>query len=470
MKRIGKYAIAALVLAALVAGCKSFTKGYDVSPISPTSAPPATTFTGAQVSFDLFMEGFSSQVSALWAQEATGTSSQYLGYYDYSTSGEDYSNDWGIAYDNAGYNLRLVEQTAAAAGSFSLEGAARVVEGIQMGTIADLWGDVPYSQAFQPNKYIFPKFDSQDSVYTQVQAALDAGLAELNSSSAGIPGDAFSSSGNRTLWLAAAHTAKARFLMHVARHGGYAANAAILAQVIAQCQQGILATDGSQDLMFEHGSGTWNGDMNMWASFLTVDRGGYMDASATFVIPMMKAMALDGKTNYAGRLAYYFNPAGSDLNTSTGGAYSTTSSFPIFRASETHLLWAEAAARTGDQATALAQLNLAREYNNAVFSDNSADYAATDPAVSTSAALLQTILNEEYVSLMSQIEVFSFLRRVDYQIQYTDSAGATVKLTPIQGTQFPQRFFYPNSEVTSNPNTPTQGSDALFVKTWANQP
>lgn len=469
MKKISRYAIAVMVLTALIAGCKSFTKGYDTNPIASTTAPATTIFPGAQASFDLFMEGFSSQLSALWAQEATGTSSQYLGYYGYTTSSQDYANDWGIAYNNALYNLRLTEQAAQTGGQINLEGAAKIVEGIQMGTIADLWGDVPYSQALQPSVYPHPVYDTQQRVYTEVQATLDSGIAELTANKAPLPADIFSSAGDPTIWLAAAHTAKAQFLMHVARAGGYAANAAILAQVITQCQQGILATDGSQDFMYLHTNGVWNGDMNLWSSFIQVDRGGYMDASATFVIPLMKAASLDGKTNYSGRLACYFVDSTGSFNTNTGGAYSATSPFPIFRASETHLLWAEAAARTNDDPTALTQLNLARTYNNTVFGDGSAAYVASDPAV-LPANILQTIINEEYVSLISQIEVFNLVRRVDYQIQYTDSKGATQKLTPIQGAQFPQRLFYPISEVNSNPNTPTQSTAALFTKTWANKP
>ena len=51
------------------------------------------------------------------------------------------------AYTNVLYNLRLTEQEAAANGQKNLEGAAKILEGIQMGTVTALWGDVPYSQA-----------------------------------------------------------------------------------------------------------------------------------------------------------------------------------------------------------------------------------------------------------------------------------------------------------------------------------
>ncbi len=465
MKRVSKYVIAAMLFGVVLAGCKSFTKGYDSNPDASTSGASASyLFPGAQASFDLFQEGFPSMLSALWAQQATGAASQFTGYYNYTITSQDFQNDWPIAYDNVLYNLRATEKVANAAGESNLEGAAKIVEGTLMGTVADLWGDVPYSQAAQPSVYLHPKYDKQDSVYTQVQAVLDAGIAEITSDNNPLSADIFSSAGDQHIWLAAAHTAKARFLMHAARHDNYTPSE--MQAVIAQCQAGILATDGSQDMMFTHAQGVYNGDMNIWCSFIDYDRGGYMDASETFIIPMMQAASLDGKTNYTGQLDYYFIPADGAFNDGAHGAFSETSPYPIFRASETHLLWAEAAARSGDDVTALAQLNLARVYNNNVFGDSSAAYVATDPQVSTPASLLQTIINTEYISLMSQIEAFNLVRRVGYNIQYTDSTGAVHKMAPIHGSQFPQRFFYPINEVNTNPNMPTQPS--LFTPTWAN--
>ena len=464
MKRVSKYVIAAMLFGVVLAGCKSFTKGYDSNPDASTSGASASyLFPGAQASFDLFQEGFPSMLSALWAQQATGAASQFTGYYNYTITSQDFQNDWPIAYDNVLYNLRATEKVANAAGESNLEGAAKIVEGTLMGTVADLWGDVPYSQAAQPSVYLHPKYDKQDSVYTQVQAVLDAGIAEITSDNNPLSADIFSSAGDQHIWLAAAHTAKARFLMHAARHDNYTPSE--MQAVVAQCQAGILATDGSQDMMFTHAQGVYNGDMNIWCSFIDYDRGGYMDASETFIIPMMQAASLDGKTNYTGQLDYYFIPADGAFNDGAHGAFSETSPYPIFRASETRLLWAEAAARSGDNVTALEQLNFARQYNNKVFGDSSVAYAATDPAVS-SANILQTIINTEYISLMSQIEAFSLVRRVGYNIQYTDSTGAVHKMAPIHGSQFPQRFFYPINEVNTNPNMPTQPS--LFTPTWAN--
>ena len=466
MKKNSKYylvIIAILSIAAFISGCKSFTKGYDTDPLAPVSAQSSRNFSGAQGAFDEFMEGFPSQDAAMWTQQATGTDRQFTGYYNYTTSAQDFANDWNTAYADVLHNLRLVQSGASEVGQPNLDAAAKILEGIEMGTVTALWGDVPYSQTIQGLDNLTPKFDSQLDVYSAVQTVLDAGITELSANMATLPADIFSSNGNPDTWLKAAHTAKARYLMHVARYDSYSGTD--LDKVISEANQGILATDGSEDIMFPHTGGVYNGDMNLWYSFLEYDRSGYFGATGNFAWPMMKAMALDGKTDDSGRMAYYFTADGQDLN--TDGAYSATSPYPFFRASETHILLAEAYAREGNTSSAIAELNSARQYNNNVFGDNSQDYVATDPAVS-GANLLQTILNEEYLSLMHQIEAFNFARRVNYQIQYTDSTGATVKLTPTNGSQFPQRFYYPTSEITANPNTPVQATSDLFKPTTVN--
>ncbi len=460
MKKTLKYVAILALFGVVLVGCKSFTKGYSTSPYGATSAPAPQLFAGSQGSFDEFMEGFPSQISSLWAQAATGSSRQFQGYYSYQTSAQDYANDWATAYNNVVYNLRLTEQEAAANGQKNLEGAAKILEGIQMGTITALWGDVPYSQAAEPSVTTTPKFDAQATVYAEVQATLDTGIALLNSNKAKLQADIFSSNGDPNIWIAAAYTAKARYEMQAARADHY--STADLNNVIAWAKQGIIATNGSQDMMFLHTTGTYNGDMNLWYSFGVYDRSGYIDASKSFAIPMLEAYGMGKQMNY------YFDTSASpvDLNYNTG-AFTGTTPFPIFRASEGNLLIAEAYARENDLANALTYLNVAITYNNNTYGDSTAAYAAADPAVATQGAMLQSIFNEEYMSLFPEVELFNFVRRVDYQIIYTSGTN-TVKLTPTNGTQFPQRFFYPTNELTANPNTPVQTSAALYSKTPVN--
>ena len=451
-----------IFIAGLV-GCEKFVTGFDTNPLAPIDASASTTFVGAELNYIMFTEGYPAFLAAIWGQQIRGADRQFLSLHTYQTTTDDFNNDWNNAYAGTLANLRVVQAKCVGNSLANLKGAAEILEGLHMGTVAAVWGDVPYSQAVQ-YPILTPVFDGQMAVYTAALSVLDQGITDFNSNLAPLAQDALSLGGVGTRWVKLGHSAKARYLMHIARGQTYSAT--ILNQVIAEAQQGILSTTGSEDALATHGT-VQSQNQNLWYSFMVVDRAGYMDAVGTFVIPMMQARKFDGKSNETGRLGFYFNPALTDMNRTATGAYANNATYPIFRASETHLLMAEAYVRLGNTASALTELNNARTYNNSVFKNTSALHVAADFA--TPAALQQAIFNETYLSLMHQVEAFNFLRRVEYAISYKDSAGATKTLVPTKGTLFPQRFLYSTSEGNSNPNQPIEPPDGVFKRTSANK-
>lgn len=451
-----------LLIGGLV-GCEKFVTGYEADPLSPVDAGALKQFVGAQLNYALFTEGTASWMASIWSQQIRGADRQFSAFEVYNVTNGDYGNDWSLAY-RALTNLRTVQDKAAAAGQLNLKGIAEILEGFHMGTVTAVWGDVPYSQAAQPNVTLTPVYDGQIAVYAAVQKELDQGIADLAANAVSVTQDVFTSAGSATRWLKLGHSAKARYLMHTARSQGY--SAAILNQIISEAQQGILATNGTEDVKMTHGA-TQNGNQNPWYDFMANNRSGYIDAVTNFPVPMMNALKSDGKTDEVGRLAYYFTANGNDLNRAAGGAYAVDAQYPLFRASEGHLLMAEAYVRLGNTASALTELNSARTYNNSVFGNKSQPFVAADFA--TTAALQQAIFNETYLSLMHQIEVWNFLRRINFAISYKATSGATVTITPRRGTEFPQRFVYSVDEFTANPNMPKEGTNAQFVRTAANQ-
>ncbi len=451
-----------ILLAGLV-GCEKYVTGYEADPLSPVDADALKTFVGAQLNYSLFTEGTAAWMASIWAQQIRGADRQFSAFEVYNITNQDFGNDWSLAY-RALTNLRTVQGKAGAGGQQNLKGAAEILEGLHMGTVAAVWGDVPYKQAAQPEVTLTPIYDGQLSVYADVQKVLDQGIADFTANTAPIGQDVFTTAGSQAKWLKLAHSAKARYLMHTARSLGY--SAAILNQVIAEAQLGILATNGSEDVKMTHGS-TAGGNMNAWYDFMVRNRSGYIDAVNNFPFPMMNAAKSDGKTDEVGRLAFYFNTAGTDVVKTTGGAYAQDAPYPLFRASETHLLMAEAYVRLGNTASALTELNSARTYNNSVFGNKSQSFVAAD--FPTAAALQQAIFNETYLSLMHQIEVWNFLRRINYGISYKATSGATVTMTPRRATEFPQRFVYSVNEFTANPNMPKEATNAQFARTAANK-
>jgi hypothetical protein len=449
------------ILLAGLAGCEKYVTGYDADPLSPVDADALKTFVGAQLNYGLFTEGTASWMASIWAQQIRGADRQFSAFEVYNITNQDFGNDWTLAY-RALTNLRTVQAKAAAGGQQNLKAAAEILEGLHMGTVAAVWGDVPYKEAAQPGLTLTPAYDGQLSVYADVQKVLDQGIADFTANTTPIGQDVFTTGGSQAKWLKLAHSAKARYLMHTARSQGY--SAAILNQIISEAQQGILAS--TDDARMTHGA-TAGGNMNAWYDFMIRNRSGYIDAVNNVPFPMMKGANTDGKTDESGRLAYYFNTAGTNLVTATGGAYAQEAYYPLFRASETHLLMAEAYVRLGNTASALTSLNSARTYNNTVFGNKSQPFVAAD--FPTTAALQQAIFNETYLSLMHQIEVWNFLRRIDYAISYKSTTGATVTMTPRRATEFPQRFVYSVNEFTANPKMPVEATNAQFVRTAVNK-
>jgi len=71
--------------------------------------------------------------------------------------------------------------------------------------------------------------------------------------------------------------------------------------------------------------------------------------------------------------------------------------------------------------------------------------------------LLKEILLEKYKALYGTIEAFNDMRRTHNLI------GIPLK----SGTQYPERFLYPQEEINSNTSTPS--GKTLFTKTEVNQ-
>jgi hypothetical protein len=456
-----------LVVVAGFAGCEKYVSGYDTNPLAPQSADASKVFVGAQLGYVMFMESSCSRIGAMWADQLHGTIWS-AGLNIYNAAEKDFTPDWSLAYVSTLKNLRLVQSASDA--SQGLKGAAEILEGHHMANLAAMWGDVPYSEAIQIATNEAPHYDKQEAVYTQALATIDRGIADLTGRVGVLFQDVFSFGGNAAQWVRFGHSSKARYLMHLARAKGSvsAYDATLLNSVVTEANQGILATNGSDDLLFLHGPYLL-GDMNVWYSFGKIQGVYQVDAAGSFAVNMLQNRHWDGKSSETGRLAFYFDTTGTDLNYDPGGAYDASASYPGFRASETHLLLAEANARLGNSASALAELNSARDYNNARFGDASAPFVTAD--VPTPGALLQTILNEEYLALIHQMEVFSLARRINYIITYKDSSGTVYSLQPKQGTKFPYRFLYSADELTANPNKPAEALGILdqFTRTWTNR-
>ncbi len=475
MKRFIKYCLL-LVILFPVLSCKKITNGLNVSPNSPTGAPLNLLLNGAQVASIVCYEGNTARMAGMFSQSFTGSANQYASLNNYVTTTADYSESWNNLYTDVIAQTQIIQNQALAVNNKTVLGIAQVMQAQAFGLAADLWGDVPFSQAGNPDSFPNPKFDPQAQVYTGVQALLSAAITNLSANVGTSPGtkDIFYG-GNNAQWIAAANTLKARFYLHVRDY----------VNAIASAANGINSASG--DMIARHG-GTHLVDMNLFNSFQDWDNPGYLTAVSPAFAPAFLAGRNNVNTNETARLNYlYMSAPGATANLNDGsdnvngiGFFGPSTSFPLVSYAENNLILAEANAKLGNSTPALDALNAHRAYmNGGGYIDPSYQtqgltytaYVSTDfdaggiknpnpTTLSNLQALLLEILGERYVTFIGQIEQFNDVRRTGNALGISPTVTTT--------TVLPQRFLYPQDEQNTNPNTPTVNAGDFFKPTTAN--
>jgi len=416
MKSIRFAGVAGAVV--LATACSDYLTGGELStdPNRPTTATTAQLFVGVQAGTWALLQSDMVRVTNMWAQQLLGTNLQYVDIYNYGVS-EDVTNGFQAGLYTGGglVDIRKVESQALASNDTLFHGIALVMEALIMGTGADLFGNLTYTQALTGVQN--PSLTPQMAIYDSVQTLLSRAIVEMKDTGPTNVGPAsadLSYGGDPVLWTKLAHTLKARFLMHTAQ-----LRPNVYPQVVAEASQGISSASENFNAVF---SGNAN-EQNFWYQFAIVQRPGYIAPNPQFV-------ALLQQRNDP-RLHTYFNADLSDLNPALLASNATQ---PLVTVNEDLLLWAEAAQRTGDNATALAKLNAARALVG----------LPAEPSSLTGQPLLAEILIEEYIADFQNIEAWNLYKRT-----------CTPNLVPvIAGDIVPARFLYDASERNTNTNIP----------------
>ena len=485
MKKI-QLSLYLVVFAALLfstSSCKKIVEDINIDPNNPTAAPYNLVLNGAQIGGILVYEGNLARVAGMFSRTFTGVDRQYVSVYNYNTSAGDYNDTWDALYATVIAQAKIVKAEAQLVNDRTTVGIAEVMLAQGFGLAADLWGDVPFSQVGDPDNFPTPVFDPQLEVYAGVQKLLDSAILNLSANVGNGPGakDIYYG-GNKAKWIEAAYTLKARYYLHVKDY----------ANAIISAQSGI--STASNNMLAPHGP-NYGIDFNIYYSFLSYDRPGYMNSEGAiapdYLNPDSDIYKGNAKTNETARFEYYFQP---ELNTGgldpnvlvdfdwgnpedENGFFGATTSFPLITFEENQLILAESYIKgESNVASALSALNSERAYMNTGGSINTGyrvdglmydAYDLTDfevggiansTGLSQQDALLTEILKEKYVTLIGQIEQFNDVRRTKNFLQ----------IPPVRGNALPQRFLYAQDEINTNPNTPVLTTADLFTPTPAN--
>ena len=466
-----------IALTISLAGCSSLVEDLNEDPNNPTAASYQFILTGAEVGNIVLQTGETARKAGIFSGYYTGIDRQHLGFSQYAVTTSDFNAQWNNAYVDALVNARDAEQAAAAEGIGGVTiGITQVLQAMILGTTTSLWGDIPFDEAGFPDLED-PMFEDQRRVYDKLQTLLDQGIDNLAAGS-GRPANnsEIYLDGNPGAWREVAQSLKARYYLHV---GDYAA-------AYAAAQQGISAP--ANNLMAPHGTALDNSNLNYQffaiqvrqADLITSEFFASLIAPSPDLSPDFSNYRGNAKTDETGRYNYLLRirEFGTQPNIVDGFAAQDAPA-PLVTYAENLLILTEAGFRSQGFATGLLHLNEYRAYlaGGGYFTNaNPAQlrYEAYDAedfdaggienpdGISPDNALLREILQERYVTFFGQIEGFNDTRRT------LGEATVRVPVMPNVGSQLPQRFLYPTTEIDRNPNVPTPVPD-FFAPTPVNQ-
>lgn len=129
-------------------------------------------------------------------------------------------NPWPIFYTNLRDNEIILTQSKAVETFAVYEGPALILKAYMAAGLTDLFGDVPYSEAFDGvNGNVTPAYDSQEAIYTGtggILESLDAGIAAIEAYDdvIALEGDILFG-GNLDAWITFANSLKIKSLLRI---------------------------------------------------------------------------------------------------------------------------------------------------------------------------------------------------------------------------------------------------------------
>jgi len=444
---------------------------YD--PSNPAEASPQTMLTSLEVNTFMNYEGELARVTSIFTQHMAGTSGQYTDMQNYDIAESAFSNSWDGLYTGTMYNAKLlIEKYAIDRPYYS--GMAKILMAMNLGITTDIWGDVPYSDAFQAESGNFTaKYDTQEDVINTIQTLLSEGIDELNKEkddNIELPDeDDIVFEGNKYSWIRAAWILKARYANRLSLKNSNE-SATKMIEYITNALAVVPPTESDEVVTFktEMEAVHDNTAQNQWAVF--DNSRGLFRANKYFMDIL--------KTRTDPRLEYYFSLyvekdkdgniivseyRGSDItqsqisadasriNISNTGYFRANRNYPLVTEAEMYFLLAEAKQRLGQDAST--DLNDAIKSSISYVSEGRDD--GTSMATYTAAtATLENIITEKWIALFGQVETYNDYRRtgIPNLTPRPESAGAI-------RAYIPKRFPIVEEERLYNPNAPLLGLD-----------
>ncbi|TSJ43269.1 SusD/RagB family nutrient-binding outer membrane lipoprotein [Mucilaginibacter corticis] len=481
MKKNNLKTIAILALTFIAFGCKKITN-INTSPNNPplSAATPQVLFPSAVASSAGRIGGELQILGGFWSQYYTQytTANQFRNIDSYNLTQNDLNANWNELFQGAleDYQLSITQAKAKGLNNYVL--MSTCMKAYTYGVLVDLYDQVPYTQALQGATVTQPVFDKGHDVYLGLIKEIDAALAanyNVNLAGADAATD-FLFNGDMTKWAQFANTLELKLYLRMVN--AYPADAQAGVTKLFANGLGFLNVDAGIP------SSTFSNTPNKDNPFFEYNQRSLntttnIKASTTFLLYLTttedpRITPLFGPSPVVGINQGDYNGSDATYAKATNPAQSPTDPVWFISAAESHFLQAEAIVRYGVAGNAAAEYVAGVSASfaaNGLSASDGATFAATSavafPAAGTTDAKIGAIIMQKWVANAQgchALESFFDQQRTGYpknSAVYTTNAnyvpgewvyslnGVTV------GKAFPKRLIFPESEYTTNKNTPT---------------
>ncbi|QHT65988.1 SusD/RagB family nutrient-binding outer membrane lipoprotein [Rhodocytophaga rosea] len=484
----------------------------NVDPNNPSDATVNLVFPAAVASSAGVIGGWYAVLGGIWSQHwaQNNGSNQYRDFDSYDLQPTDLDFQFQELYANALNDYEFVRKRASAEKNWTFYLMATVMQAYTYQVLADLYDQIPFSQALQGNQNnLTPVYENGQAVYDSLIVRLDEALAkdfnysENGSLTSKAPGEAdFLFGGNMVKWRQFANTLKLKMYLRqiyarpeVAKAGIqalYASSAQFLTEDAAMTQ--FIDVASKSNPLYEADQRQLNTNQNLRASVTLLS---FLQASKD---PRIDAYFIPGSAGHRGLAQGSFNiPSTSIVPTALSRALLTATD-PVYfiSASESYFLQAEAVARnlgTGNDealytqgiAASFAQNNMSTTIILDSQGNDSLSYSTVDSLISPEkpyaypstgsfkeklkaitvqkwAAMagtnqgLESFFEQNRTGFPESTDVAAFLPNNTVNPEYYPAhAGEfTYAVEGVTSGLFPKRALFTDTERSRNPNTPPQ--------------
>ena len=179
MKKIFLYS--SLALTAFLSSCSELDDNISPNNVDPSLISPRQTLSASQNLVMSSQAGTLNSLSNVWTNTWAGNNF----YFGNPTTREyslDISNTFGSAIWSSSYNAaNNLQQIINNGSSLPLHSAiAKILKAYTMQYVVDFYGDAPYSEAFQGQSNLTPRYDDDAAIYRGLVTSINEAIATID--------------------------------------------------------------------------------------------------------------------------------------------------------------------------------------------------------------------------------------------------------------------------------------------------